>query len=31
MTRGAVGSCSLNIELQVALNPAGERRIERFG
>ena len=31
MTRGAVGSRSLNIELQAALNPAGERRVERFG
>ena len=31
MTRGAVGSRSLNIELQAALNPSGERRVERFG
>ena len=31
MTRGAVGSRSLNIELQAALNPAGERKVERFG
>ncbi|MCY4430021.1 MAG: ATP-dependent RecD-like DNA helicase [Rhodospirillales bacterium] len=31
MTRGGVGSRSLNIELQAALNPAGERRVERFG
>ena len=31
MTRGAVGSRSLNIDLQNALNPAGERRVERFG
>ena len=31
MTRGAVGSRSLNIDLQAALNPAGERRVERFG
>ena len=31
MTRGGVGSRSLNIELQTALNPAGERKVERFG
>ena len=31
MTRGAVGSRSLNIDLQAALNPAGERKVERFG
>ena len=31
MNRGAIGARSLNIELQAALNPAGERRIERFG
>ena len=31
MTRGAVGSRSLNIDLQNALNPSGERRVERFG
>ena len=31
MNRGGVGARSLNIELQAALNPAGERRIERFG
>ena len=31
MTRGGVGSRSLNIELQAALNPAGERKVERFG
>ena len=31
MTRGAVGSRALNIDLQAALNPAGERRVERFG
>ena len=31
MTRGAVGSRSLNIDLQAALNPAGERRVQRFG
>ena len=31
MTRGAVGSRSLNIDLQAALNPAGERKVEHFG
>jgi exodeoxyribonuclease V alpha subunit len=31
MNRGDVGARSLNIELQAALNPAGERKIERFG
>jgi exodeoxyribonuclease V alpha subunit len=31
MNRGRVGARSLNIELQAALNPAGERKIERFG
>ena len=31
MNRGGVGARSLNIELQKALNPAGERRVERFG
>ena len=31
MNRGGVGARSLNIELQASLNPAGERRIERFG
>ena len=31
MNRGGVGARSLNIELQSALNPAGERRVERFG
>ena len=31
MTRGGVGSRSLNIDLQAALNPAGERKVERFG
>ena len=31
MNRGGIGARSLNIELQAALNPAGERRIERFG
>ena len=31
MNRGGVGARSLNVELQRALNPAGERRVERFG
>ena len=31
MNRGGVGARSLNIELQTALNPAGDRKIERFG
>jgi exodeoxyribonuclease V alpha subunit len=31
MNRGGVGARSLNIELQVALNPPGERKVERFG
>jgi exodeoxyribonuclease V alpha subunit len=31
MNRGGVGARSLNIELQRALNPAGDRKIERFG
>ena len=31
MNRGGIGARSLNIELQAALNPAGERRVERFG
>ena len=31
MTRGTVGSRSLNIELQAALNPAGECKVERLG
>ena len=31
MNRGAVGARSLNIDLQAALNPAGERKVERFG
>ena len=31
MQRGGVGARSLNIELQAALNPAGERKVERFG
>jgi exodeoxyribonuclease V alpha subunit len=31
MNRGGLGAHSLNIELQTALNPPGEIRIERFG
>jgi len=31
MNRGGIGARLLNIELQAALNPAGERRVERFG
>ena len=31
MNRGGVGARSLNIELQAVLNPAGERKVERFG
>jgi exodeoxyribonuclease V alpha subunit len=31
MNRGGVGARSLNIELQKALNPAAERKVERFG
>jgi exodeoxyribonuclease V alpha subunit len=31
MNRGGVGVRSLNIELQAALNPAGDRKVERFG
>ena len=31
MNRGGVGARSLNIELQAVLNPAGTRRVERFG
>jgi exodeoxyribonuclease V alpha subunit len=31
MNRGGVGARSLNIELQAALNPAGESKVERFG
>jgi exodeoxyribonuclease V alpha subunit len=30
MNRGGVGARSLNIELQAALNPAGDRKVERF-
>jgi hypothetical protein len=28
---GQVGARSLNIELRAALNPAGDRKVERFG
>jgi exodeoxyribonuclease V alpha subunit len=31
MNRGGMGARSLNIELQAALNPAGDRKVERFG
>jgi len=31
MNRGRVGARSLNIELQAALNPSGETKVERFG
>ena len=31
MNRGGAGARSLNIELQAALNPAGERKVDRFG
>ena len=31
MNRGGLGARSLNIELQQALNPPGEVRVERFG
>ena len=31
INRGGVGARSLNVELQAALNPAGERKVERFG
>src|ERR1700727_318887 len=31
MNRGGVGARSINIELQAALNPAGDRKVERFG
>ena len=31
MNRGGIGARSLNIELQAALNPVGERKVERFG
>ncbi len=31
MNRGGVGARSLSIELQAALNPSGETKVERFG
>jgi exodeoxyribonuclease V alpha subunit len=31
MNRGGAGARSLKIELQAALNPAGDRKVERFG
>jgi exodeoxyribonuclease V alpha subunit len=31
MNRGGIGARSLNTELQEALNPAGQRKVERFG
>jgi exodeoxyribonuclease V alpha subunit len=31
MNRGGAGARSLNIELQAALNPGGEQKVERFG
>jgi exodeoxyribonuclease V alpha subunit len=31
MNCGGAGARSLNIELQAALNPAGDRKVERFG
>jgi exodeoxyribonuclease V alpha subunit len=31
MNRGGIGARALNIELQRALNPADERKVERFG
>ena len=31
MNRGGAGARSLDIELHAALNPAGERKVERFG
>jgi exodeoxyribonuclease V alpha subunit len=31
MNRGGVGARSLNIDLQAALNPSGDRKVERFG
>ena len=30
MNRGGAGARSLNVELQAALNPAGEEKVERF-
>src|SRR4051812_3846350 len=31
MNRGGIGARSLNLELQAALNPAGEHKVQRFG
>jgi exodeoxyribonuclease V alpha subunit len=31
MNRGGAGARSLNVDLQAALNPAGDRKVERFG
>ncbi len=31
MNRGGAGARSLNIELQAALNPSGDNKVERFG
>jgi exodeoxyribonuclease V alpha subunit len=31
MNRGGVGARSLNIEVQAALNPSGDTKVERFG
>ena len=31
MNRGGVGARSLNFELQATLNPAGDKKVERFG
>jgi len=31
MNRGGLGARSLNVELQAAVNPPGEVRVERFG
>ena len=31
MNRGGIGARLFNIELQAALNPAGDRKVERFG
>jgi exodeoxyribonuclease V alpha subunit len=31
MNRGGVGARSLNVELQAALNPSGDIKVERFG
>jgi exodeoxyribonuclease V alpha subunit len=31
MNRGGVGARSLNLELQAALNPSGENKVQRFG